>query len=150
MIDLKKIVAATDLSDNSLHAVQYSCGLAAQFGAEIHLLHVVCYPFADFAEQCRKDYGRKFDEYQREYEQAARDSLESICIDPLTEADRVVRTAQSGFPVADIPRYADEMNADLLILGTHGRTGLKHVLMGSVCESVVRQARCPVLTVRAP
>ena len=150
MIDLKKIVAATDLSENSLHAVQYACGLAAQFDAEVHLLHVVCYPFADFAEQCRKNYGRRFDDYQREHEQAARYALDRISIDPLKQVDQVIRVAQPGFPVAEIPRYTDETNSDLLILGTHGRTGLKHVLMGSVCESVVRQARCPVLTVRAP
>ena len=150
MIDLKQIVVATDLSENSMHAVQYGCGLAAQFGAQIHLLHVVCYPFADFAEQCQKDYGRTFDDYQRDYEQAARDGLNRISIDPLTDSGNVTRVAQCGFPVSDISQYAGDTNSDLLILGTHGRTGVKHALMGSVCESVVRRAQCPVLTVRAP
>ena len=149
MIDLKTIVVATDLSDNSMQAVAYACGLAEQFGAHVHLLHIVSHPFADFAETCQKDFGRKFDEYEQERQRAAEEELGKMSTGALSDPQRVTQVVQCGFPVADIPRYADDVKADLLILGTHGRTGLKHVLMGSVCESVVRRSQCPVLTVRS-
>jgi len=142
----KQIVIATDLSDNSLQAVRYGCDLARQFGAEVHLLHIVHYPYAEFAKACHEDFCRTFDEYEEQQAESAEKTLSSIDVAPLSN---VTRVARSGFPVADIPRYADEVHADLLVLGTHGWTGMKHALMGSVCEAVVRRAKCPVLSVRA-
>ena len=140
------IVIATDLSDSSLRAVQYGCGLAGQFGAEVHLLHVVHYPYAEFAKACDQNFCSTFDEYEEQHAESAAQALSRVDVAPLSD---VTRVARSGFPVADIPRYADEVHADLLVLGTHGWTGLTHALMGSVCEAVVRRAKCPVLSVRA-
>ena len=149
MISLQQIVVATDLSDNSLQAVSYACSLAEQFGSDVHLLHIVVHPFVEFAEASQRDFARKFSEIEQQQLEAAKESLEGMTTEPLSDPVRLSRITRSGFPVTDIPRYVDETNSDLLVLGTHGRTGLKHVLMGSVCEAIVRHARCPVLTVRS-
>lgn len=149
MIRLKKIVIATDLSHLSLPAVQHGCELAEQFGADVHLLHVVCHPFAGFAEQSLQNLEASFDDYEREQCELADEELARIDTAPLKDPERVVRVTRPGPAAVEIPQYTEEADADLLILGTHGRTGLDHVLMGSVCEAVVRRARCPVMTVRA-
>jgi len=149
MIDLKTIVAPTDLSPCSMPAVTYACELAEIFGAELHLLYVMGCPFAEFAEYCKQDYGTTFQEYEREFQRAAEERLNAVDVQPLRDAGRVIRVSRSGFPVVDIPEYVSETTADLLVLGTHGRTGLDHVLTGSVCESVVRRAKCPVMTIRS-
>jgi len=149
MIHLKQVVIATDLSSNSLSAVQYGCSLASQFGADVHLLHIVNYPFAEFARASQQNFCRQFDEYEKQQLEAAEKSLGEISVEPLVDADRVTRVARNGFPVTDIPHYVEESQSDLLVVGTHGWTGLKHALMGSVCEAVARRAKCPVLSVRA-
>lgn len=65
-------------------------------------------------------------------------------------APRVETAKEAGEPAAEIVAFARERGVDLLVLGTHGRTGLEHALMGSIAERVVRKAHCPVLTVRPP
>ena len=65
-------------------------------------------------------------------------------------AKTIVKVVRQGPPFLEIVRYAQEANIDLIVLGTHGRGGLAHMLLGSVAEKVVRKAPCPVLTVRHP
>lgn len=149
MIDLKKIVIATDLSSPSLKAVSHGCALAEQFGATVHLLHVVCHPFAGFAEQTMTNPDASFEDFEQDQCRLAEEELSRISAGPVTDPERVVRAIRSGPPAVEIPQYTEETDADLLVLGTHGRSGLDHVLMGSVCEAVVRRVRCPVMTVRA-
>lgn len=149
MIQLKKILVPTDLSPLSQCAVAHGCELAKQFGAEVHLLTVTSYPFSEFAQECQADYGRSIDDCEAEFFAAAEKQLAQVDVAPLEES-RVIRVAQKGFPVAEIQRYAQANHVDLLVLGTHGHTGLKHVFMGSIAETVVRTAPCPVLTVRDP
>jgi nucleotide-binding universal stress UspA family protein len=141
----RKIVIATDLSSNSLHAVQYGCSLGAEFAADVHLFHVCNYPYAEFVKTWQQDFGSVYDEQEKQHAEAAEKQLGETDIAPLSDATRVIR---SGFPIVEIPRYAEEVKADLLVLGTHGWTGLKHALMGSVCEAVVRTAKCAVLSIR--
>lgn len=147
MIRLKTILVATDLSPLSECAVQHGCELAKQFGADLHLLTVVSYPFSEFAQECQKDYGRSIDDCEAEHFAAAEKQLSQIDVSQLDES-RVKRVTQKGFPIAEILRYAQASTADLLLVGTHGLTGLQHVFMGSVAEMIVRMAECPVLTVR--
>lgn len=147
MIQLKTILVATDLSPLSECAVRHGCELAKQFGAQLRLLTVASYPFSEFAEECQKDYGRSIDECEAEYFTAAEERLSKIDVRPLDES-QVTRETIKGFPIAEILRYAEGKNVDLLLLGTHGLTGLQHVFMGSVAEVIVRKATCPVLTVR--
>ena len=147
MIRLKKVLVATDLSPLSEYAIQHGCELAKQFGAELHLLTVVTYPFSQFAKECQQDYGRSIEDCEAQHLAECEQRLRAISVAPLDET-KVTRIAKQGFPVAEIVRYVQTHTTDLLILGTHGLTGLRHVLMGSVAEEIVRTAPCPVLTVR--
>lgn len=147
MIGIHRILVATDLSPLSECAVQDGCQLAKQFGAELHLLTVVSYPFSEFAQQCQQDYGKSIEDCEAEHYAHAEEQLRAIDVAPVDKA-RVTRVARKGFPIAEIQRYATTQKADLLILGTHGLTGFKHVFVGSVAEAIVRTAHCPVLTVR--
>jgi nucleotide-binding universal stress UspA family protein len=86
--------------------------------------------------------------YMEELKTSAERSL-AQAIDPQwAKGKTIVRSTEWGTPFVEIVRYAKEHDIDLIVLGTHGRTGLKHVLLGSVAENVVRKASCPVLTVR--
>ena len=69
---------------------------------------------------------------------------------PLADIGRVTVTATVAWPYAEILRYANEHGVDLIVMGTHGRSGVSHVLLGSIAEKIVRRAPCPVLTVRHP
>ena len=144
--DWKRICCPIDFSDASRAAMEVSADLARRTGAELVLLHaypipgytfpdgsVVASPkmMQDLADQAEKHLG----EWRADAEK-------------LVGAPRVAMDKAVGEPAAEIVSFAEERGIDLLVLGTHGRTGLEHALMGSVAERVVRRARCPVLTVR--
>lgn len=146
MIELKKIVLATDFSTYSDSATKFGCALAEQFDSELHVLHVLqdlvaVVPEPGVAFPPPGDY---MDELRKSAEQALQEVIDSAW----EQGKRVVRAIRQGPPFLEIVRYAKEVDADLIVLGTHGRTGLAHVLLGSVAEKVVRKASCPVLTVR--
>jgi universal stress protein A len=144
MIDLKRILVGVDFSKHSENAVRYAVAFAEALGAELHLLHVVPGPVA---------YTRMYvppEDWLVEERDAARRELERL---PGVQAQAnvsVLREVRSGSPLVEIVQYAREANIDLIVMGTHGRSGLAHLLLGSVAENVVRQAPCPVLTVRDP
>ena len=148
MIAIKNIMVATDFSEPSQAALLYGRELARTFGASLHVLHVV----EDLVARAATDaYPMVLPEMQRDIEDAAWKQLESM----LTSADRTtlrarpaVRTAVA--PAAAIVDYAAATGIDLIVMGTHGRGAMAHLLMGSVAERVVRTAPCPVLTVRHP
>jgi nucleotide-binding universal stress UspA family protein len=148
MIALKNVLVATDFSEPSDAALAYGRELARAFGSTLHVLHVV----ENLAARAAADaYPMMLPEMQREIEDAAWKRLEAM----LTSADRknlgatpAVRTGMS--PAAGIVEYAREKQIDLIVMGTHGRGAVAHLLMGSVAERVVRTAPCPVLTVRHP
>ena len=144
--DWKRICCPIDFSDASRAALEVAADLARRTGAELVLLHaypipgytfpdgsVVASPkmMQDLADQAEKHLG----EWRADAEK-------------LVGAPRVAMDKAVGEPAAEIVSFAEEKGIDLLVLGTHGRTGLEHALMGSVAERVVRRARCPVLTVR--
>lgn len=146
MIKLDRILVPTDFSEFSAPAITYACAFAEKFGSEIHLLHVVQDLVALVPEP-----GLAFPppgDYMREMQSAAKQTLERQPGDQLPDGVNVVRTVRQGPAFVEIIRYARESAADLLIMGTHGRSGLTHVLLGSVTEKVVRKSPCPVLTVR--
>jgi nucleotide-binding universal stress UspA family protein len=148
MIDLRRVLAPTDFSEHSHNALKYAVALAEKFGAELHLLHVVqdigilvpdlvtaAPPMLPSVDQMTA---------------AARNALDRLEKDNQLGRLQVHKHVGQGQPFYEIIRLAREANIDLIVLGTHGRSGLKHVLMGSVSEKVVRKAPCPVLTVRHP
>jgi nucleotide-binding universal stress UspA family protein len=146
MIHLKRILWPTDFSETSKVAGVYACTLAEQFGAELHLLHVV-----EDVLTLIPEAGMVFpppSEYQPKVRASAEKALSNLPDASWGQANVVVRHVRNGHPFLEIVRYAKEAEIDMIVVGTHGRTGLVHVLLGSVAEKVVRKAPCPVLTVR--
>jgi nucleotide-binding universal stress UspA family protein len=149
MITLNRILVATDFGEAAEAALGYGRALSRVFGASLTVLHVAeDLLTASFGIE---GYVGGYPDFQRSIEEGARKQLDAL----LTEQDRtdlgaiaVLRT--SGSPALTIVNYARDINADLIIMGTHGRGAMAHLLMGSVAERVVRTASCPVLTVKHP
>lgn len=148
MIKLRRILCPTDFSEFSNKSVHYGCELARAFDAELHLLHVL------------QDYntlapatGEAFVVFTDWLPQLTKQAQERLETQPRPEwgtSLRVQRHTVVGSTIDEVVKYAKENDIDLIVQSTHGRTGLKHFLMGSVAESIVRYAPCPVLTVRHP
>ncbi|REJ68158.1 MAG: universal stress protein [Planctomycetota bacterium] len=145
MVSFERILFPTDFSAYSAAAREYAGTLAEQFDAELHLLHVL-------EQHAGIDpvfaAGLAIPTASAESSAWAEEKLAEVYTAAWTEAHRVVRATAKGPPFLEILRYAEEHQIDLIVMGTHGRSGLAHVLMGSVAERVVRKSRCPVLTVR--
>jgi len=144
-IRLQKILLPTDFSNYSAAATKYACELAVKFDAELHLLHTL---ETRLASTPNFGFGLDLPKYVSESKAAAEKSLAGV-LDPKWSAGRtVIHAVVEGLPKVEIIQYARKQNIDLIVIATHGRTGLAHVIMGSVAESVVRTAPCPVRTVR--
>jgi nucleotide-binding universal stress UspA family protein len=143
MLPLRTIVHPTDFSETSEQAFRLAGSLARDHGARLLLLHV--FSPAALAEE-RGFLGPSEEPYDRVKEAFRR--LEASDA-RLGELD-VKCLIEIGNPIQKILHSAAETGCDLIVMGTHGRTGLHHVLMGSVAEQVVRKAPCPVLTVKKP
>jgi universal stress protein A len=144
-IRIQRILFPTDFSAASSAALKYACELAAKYDAELHLLHTLESHLAttpDFA------LGLDLPKYVAESRTAAEKSLADVLDPDWSQGRTVVRALVDGSPKVEIAPYARQHQIDMIVLATHGRTGLAHVLLGSVAESVVRTAPCPVLTVR--
>jgi nucleotide-binding universal stress UspA family protein len=148
MIDLQRILLPTDFSKHSNVAMTYAAALAEKFAAELYLLHVVqdLALFIPDAVAVAPPVAPPVEEFLA----AAREALERVSKGSQLAGLPVHREVREGTPFYEIIRFAKEMNIDLIVMGTHGHTGLTHVLLGSVTEKVVRKAPCPVLTVRHP
>jgi nucleotide-binding universal stress UspA family protein len=149
MIVLRKVLVATDFSEPSDAALAYGRELAFTFGAQLVVAHVA-------ENTLTRGFGGD-DGYvadpavQRAVEAGARGQLEALISDEdLEQLDAAAVVLRSNSPARAITEYAREAAVDLIVLGTHGRGAVAHVLMGSVAERVVRTAPCPVLTVRHP
>ncbi len=147
MIKLDKVLVPTDFSDYSKCAITYGCALAARFDSELHLLNVVQDP-AVYVPEPTLIAMEAVEEQIKQLHDDAMKSLATLPKDDLVTNKPIVREVLHGAPFVEIVRYAREKDIDLIVIGTHGRSGLKHVLLGSVAERVVRKAPCPVLTVR--
>ena len=148
MILLKNILVATDFGDASDAALAYGRDLARSYFARMHVLHVADDVMIRFASEFSM---AALPDIQARLEEAARDRMQAA----VTEEDRNVLRAKpvvvtSIAPADAIVDYARTHAIDLIVMGTHGRRGFDHLLMGSVAERVVRTAPCPVLTVRHP
>jgi nucleotide-binding universal stress UspA family protein len=142
MPNVGKVLVPVDFSEHSDRALTYATGLAKGFGATLHLVHV--YPASAYIAppllpgpviigQFRDQSQKAFDEF---LERARRDH----CIE-------ITGTLLEGVPHVEILRLATELQADLIVMGTHGRTGIEHLLLGSIAERVVRSSEVPVITV---
>jgi nucleotide-binding universal stress UspA family protein len=143
MTPIKTILHPTDFSEHAGHAFEMAGSLARDHGARLIVLHVIPFPLATSGGVEPLTPG--FEELNTEAEQRQLAAIRSP--DPGLRFDRRLII---GDPVAEILRAAAETRSDLIVMGTHGRTGLGRLLMGSVAEQVLRKAACPVLTVRHP
>jgi universal stress protein A len=144
-MEIKKILCPTDFSETSEKAVEYALFLATAHQAQLTLLHVV-------------DHLQGFDHYEilaltpmeiaKKIEKRATESLDDL-VNRIKGSVAVDKAVQHGKTSVEICEAAKAAQADLIVIGSHGRTGLSHVLIGSVAETVVRHADCPVLVVRA-
>lgn len=140
MITLRRILVPHDFSETSDAAVKYAVALAKSFGAKLHLLHV--------GERARSEMATEFPlGLDESVEAAVRERLLKI-LTPHEQLElKPVFELRGGTPNVEILAYAKENDIDLIVMGTHGRGFVGHVVMGSVAEKVVRYAICPVLTV---
>jgi len=141
MLSIRTILHATDFSEPSRLAFQLACSLARDYGARLILVHVVELPMPAVAE------GVMMVPITIDPE-PLRKRLEQLR--PEAATVRIEHRLLEGNPAAEILRVARDTKCSLIVLGTHGRTGVGRFLMGSVAEQIVRNAPCPVITVKAP
>jgi len=148
MIHISHILHPTDFSNLSLRALEYASWLAQRLGACLHCLHVVddsyqywiatdvsTMPVGPPIEEVLQDSARRLEQFLQQH------------LPPGQECRQAIRRGQAH---AEIVNYAAQEHIDLIVMGTHGRTAISQVLMGSVAKKVIRRSPCPVLTVRAP
>lgn len=145
MIALKQILVAVDFDEAAANALTYARELARRFDATLHVLHVV----DDTPARMMAAAALPFDRFPTDSAVAtAREHLDSFVTDQDRRELRVKTVPIVGnSPADEILKYAATGAIDLIVVGTHGRGALRHLLMGSVAEHVVRAAPCPVLTV---
>lgn len=143
----KKILYCTDFSENSRIAGRYAQAYAKAFSSDLLVLHVI---------QSWEGFPSYQDRFKDDIQQIIRKAEESVAAeltllgDEFSQDAKAVATfSRMGIPAREIVRLADEESVDLIVMGTRGRTGLKHVLLGSVAENVIKISRCPVLVARA-
>ena len=143
-----RILVPTDFSEPSDAALQYARMVAAKFGASINLLHVFEPPLYLAGVVSSEVYVADTSAIQAELMEQAKNNL----AERVTAGDRerygATTEIVTGQTASSIVKFATEQHMDLIVMGTHGRSGMSHLLLGSVAEHVVRTAPCPVLTVR--
>jgi nucleotide-binding universal stress UspA family protein len=146
MIELKRILVPTDFSEPSERAAVYALELAKRYGAEIHCVHVSDIP-ADLLATSTYYMTGPSEQFVDQVRDESKKSLEAFAAKnfPGLGAKAVFL---EGRPFVEIVRYTRDEKIDLVVIATHGRSGLKHALFGSVAEKVVRKAPCPVLVVK--
>ena len=151
MKKVKKILAPTDLSDLSRAGVRYALETAALTGAEVVVYNVVGYgeaaPYYDVDYSYVGAYIPSLEDVVEEHRRYLAKFLHDNFAD-LAKKVRVTELVEVGTPYDKIVEKARAERVDMIVISTHGRTGLMHVLIGSVAERVVRMAECPVVTVR--
>jgi nucleotide-binding universal stress UspA family protein len=148
MAEVKRILVATDFSAASARALDFAVDMARRYSAAIELLHVLedpiygtLYPDAYFVDLEGLRQQLSADAQQRLRDEASRHAGAGVAI-----ATHLI----VGRPAAVILEQAKALGADAIVLGTHGRSGFQHLVLGSVAERVVRSASCPVITIREP
>lgn len=146
-MNVKKILFPTDFSEGSDNALPYAADMVKHYGAKLYLLHVI----QDIAGATASYVPHvSLDELYRDMEKNAAKEIDRYGIEELRGIKDIERIVVKGRPYEEILKFARENKADLIVIGTHGRKGLDRVIFGSTAEKVVRDAPCPVLSVRLP
>ncbi|MEO8231462.1 MAG: universal stress protein [Ignavibacteriota bacterium] len=144
---IKKVLVPIDFSDYSKNALRYAVNFAKSFSAEIILVYVVepiIYP-PDFS------MGQiAMPTINTDWDNRAKEELDKLAKNEITNNGNVKTIIKTGKPFAEIIETAKEEDIDLIIIATHGHSGVEYILFGSTAEKVVRKAPCPVLTLREP
>ncbi len=149
MKEFKKILFATDFSENSKYALPFALSLAQKYDAKLYIMHVVqqpSYPLGMYAEISFD----AMDKYNRSIAESTEKEIKKIKETELGDFKNFETVVVGGTPFLEILRTAKDKAVDLIVLGTHGRTGLDYVIFGSTAEKVVRRSPCPVLSIRLP
>ncbi len=145
VIYLKKILVATDMSEYSLAAVDYASTFGLFYSSKLYMLYVAERP----PLIPTIDGGDLFvGVHHPKTEEAAWAELEDFVANRVHSNVKITPIVRVGSPAHEIVRFAEESTVDLIVMATHGRTGLSHIVMGSVAEKVVRLSSIPVLTVK--
>ena len=144
-VSLKKILVPQDFSEYSLHALKYAVTFAEIFKSELIVLHIVepiVYP-ADFS------FGQvSIPAMEEEIRKHSEEQLTDLVAEEIPSGIKAIPIIRIGKPFIEIVEVAKTENTDLIVISSHGRTGMDHVLFGSTADKVVRKAPCPVLTIR--
>jgi nucleotide-binding universal stress UspA family protein len=147
MLPIKKILFPTDFSEPSYEALKAATEVASHFSAEMVVVHVI-HPFPAIPAGPVPAFNVA--EVLQEMEAAANDSLRAIMEEKIPGTVASSSIVAHGGPADEIVRIASDQNADLIVIATHGLTGWRRFVFGSVAQRVVRLARCPVLTICSP
>lgn len=147
MENLDKILVAHDFSENSEHAFNYAFTLAKKLNARLIIIHVIHEAF-----DLRGFYFPhiSFDVLDKEVEERAKEMMENFCRKTFTDFANYEAVVVVGVPHLEILKKAGQEKASMIVMGTQGLTGVAHLLFGSTAETVVRNAKCPVLVVPLP
>ncbi len=143
MIHIQKILCPIDFSAPSRNALRYASEFAKAMNAKITVMHVIQ------PQPIAADVNVPYVPLEVDLEKNAREELEHLVKETVQEGVLVEQIIAFGLPSDCVIAQAKKENVDLIILGTHGRTGISRLLMGSTAESVIRHAACPVLVVKA-
>jgi nucleotide-binding universal stress UspA family protein len=144
---INRILVPVDFSAHSERAVRYATTLANRFGAQVTLLHVVEDPFVTGAWQA-ETFVPNMPELLNDLVTAAHAQIAELKTRVLAQGMMVQTDVITGQPAREIVTQAEAGGFDLIVMGTHGRTGLPHAFLGSIAERVVQKSPCAVLTVR--
>ncbi len=152
MVNLKRILFPTDFSECADAAAAYACDLANRYDAELLVLHVIHDATLDVPDfgmgLAFPGYLENIPQRRKEITSAVQQSLD-LLISKFPEGSKAANGhVKFGNPISEILEFAETQNIDLIVMGTHGRTGFSHAILGSVAERVLRHAHCPVLTIR--
>lgn len=148
MLSLKKILCPTDFSDPSMKALKVAVEWAETFSAELLILHVIAPVPVVTAPPAPTAFDIGL--YRKELEKAANQSLKDIVENKISADITVKPMVLQGQAPDEIVKAAEENNVDLIVTSTHGTTGWRHLVFGSVAEKVVRSSTCPVLSIQVP
>jgi nucleotide-binding universal stress UspA family protein len=145
MKQFKNILFALDFSENSEHAFDYALTISRQFEAHLTIIHVINEPV-----DLRGFYVPhiSFEKLEKEIEEGAETMMQKFCRAKVRDFADYDTLIVAGIPYEEILRIANDHEVSLIVLGTQGRKGIDHFLFGSTAERVVRNAKCPVMTIR--
>ena len=148
MTEINNILFPIDLTENSSKILPYVLSVSEKYDSTIYLLHVV-----PDLQKWAKEYishtspYASLDVFKKEAQEGAEKAMDRVCEEQLQSCPNFQRRTVSGDPATEILKAIETEDIDMVIMGTHGRKGLEHIILGSVAENVVKKSPVPVLTI---